>query len=116
MQQKRTYSIAARLTHKEYQTFLKHLEKSGYSGSEYIRACVLHKKIRAVPIGSVEELKQLTKQVLRLGNNLNQIARGIHQNGTYPQLKEMQRIYDEFMKIKHILAEMEANIKCLSSS
>lgn len=55
------------------------VQLSGMSKQEYIRHAVLEQEIN-----NVDGLKELLPEMKRIGNNLNQIAKGLNTFGHYP--------------------------------
>ena len=69
-------------------------EKSGLSISEYCRRAVLNQPMKKLPIiiHDESEILQELRNINKLGNNLNQIARHLNQGGaTQPILEEIKR-------------------------
>jgi len=68
-QRKRKHHISCYLDDKEYVTYRDKRSKTYYSQSEYIRKCVLDKKITVIP-----GVRDLVVDLKRIGNNLNQLT------------------------------------------
>ena len=66
---KRKHHISCYLDDKEYIAFRDNRSKTYYSQSEYIRKCVLDKKITVIP-----GIRDLIVDLKRIGNNLNQLT------------------------------------------
>lgn len=93
-----------RLSEEEHKRLLELVRESGTGTmSGYIRACINEKKI---PNLNVAELKAVNYQLLKLGNNLNQmvyIARieGICDTAELEQL--LKEIHEQVQKINKII-------------
>ncbi len=68
-ERKRKHHISCYLDDKEYMTYRDKMSKTYYSQSEYIRKCVLDKKITVIP-----GVRDLIIDLKRIGNNLNQLT------------------------------------------
>lgn len=72
--------------------------------SDYIRNCALNKKII-----SIDGLKELALEVSRIGNNINQISRGINagtikDTGELKQYKiKYEEVMDEILRISKLV-------------
>ena len=105
--------IGFRLTEDLYQVIATDAANAHLSVSEYCRQLALNRKIRYLPpiihddTAIVHELHDINK----LGNNLNQIARYLNQDGTMtnPLAKELRetlrQINDSCSKLNHALEE-----------
>lgn len=62
-----------RLSETELEQFQRNVEKSKLKQSEYLRKCVLEKDIIVI-----DEVKELMKELKRIGNNLNQLTRAVN--------------------------------------
>jgi hypothetical protein len=73
----RTYNkrIEIRLTETDYETMMSNVKKSGLSQSKYLRKCITR------PVVIIEGLEQAVPQLIRIGGNINQVAR--HLNKTF---------------------------------
>ncbi len=68
-ERKRKHHISCYLDDKEYIAYRDKRSKTYYSQSEYIRKCVLDKKITVIP-----GIRDLIINLKRIGNNLNQLT------------------------------------------
>lgn len=68
-ERKRKHHISCYLDDKEYIAYRDKRSKTYYSQSEYIRKCVLDKKITVIP-----GIRDLIVDLKRIGNNLNQLT------------------------------------------
>jgi len=68
-ERKRKHHISCYLDDKEYMSYRDKRSKTYYSQSEYIRKCVLDKKITVIP-----GIRDLIVDLKRIGNNLNQLT------------------------------------------
>ena len=74
MSRKRERQIKFFVTEKELEMIKQKVEKSKLSQSDYIRKVALKKDIIVI-----EGLKELTTELKRIGNNLNQLTRLAHE-------------------------------------
>jgi hypothetical protein len=74
MARQRTKPITFWLSDSEALLFNKKVESVSSDKSAYIRKCVLDKKITVIP-----GIKDLTIELKRIGNNLNQLTRAVHE-------------------------------------
>lgn len=72
-ERKRKHHISCYLDDKEYIAFRDKRSKTCYSQSEYIRKCVLDKKITVIP-----GVRDLIIDLKRIGNNLNQLTHKVN--------------------------------------
>ena len=72
-QRKRKHHISCYLDDKEYMSYRNKRSKTYYSQSEYIRKCVLDKKITVIP-----GIRDLIVDLKRIGNNLNQLTHKVN--------------------------------------
>jgi len=70
---KRKHHISCYLDDREYMTFRDKKSKTYYNQSEYIRKCVLDKKITVIP-----GIRDLIVDLKRIGNNLNQLTHSVN--------------------------------------
>lgn len=91
--------LNCRITEKEYEKFEKLVEKSKLNKSEFMRKCILNKEIIVI-----EDIKDLTIELRRIGNNLNQLTRAVNA-GEVKEIKELKEIkenlsiiFDEVIK------------------
>ena len=73
MVRKRKHSLGIWLDEKELTQLKNRISKTNFKQSEYIRRCLLDKKITVVP-----GLRELIIEIKRIGNNLNQITRSVN--------------------------------------
>lgn len=64
------------------------------------------------PKFSDEEAKNLLKQLNRIGNNINQIARHLNFGISEIWAVDFEKVKKEFLEIKKILSEREASSAC----
>jgi len=70
---KRKHHISCYLDDKEYIAYRDKRSKTYYNQSEYIRKCVLDKKITVIP-----GIRDLIINLKRIGNNLNQLTHKVN--------------------------------------
>ncbi|CUU51206.1 plasmid mobilization protein [Clostridium beijerinckii] len=71
---------------KEFEQIKKKVEKSKLSQQDYLLKCALNKKIIII-----DDIKELVKELKRIGNNLNQLTRSIH-TGDLPNIREVEKM------------------------
>ena len=69
------YELCLRLSQAEKDMLEKNAAKCGISKSAYLRRLIMGTTVRARPSGEIRELRV---EVHRIGNNINQIARGVN--------------------------------------
>ena len=72
-ERKRKHHISCYLDDKEYMAYRDKRSKTYYNQSEYIRKCVLDKKIIVIP-----GIRDLIIDLKRIGNNLNQLTHRVN--------------------------------------
>ena len=73
MVRKRKHSLGIWLDEKELTQLKNRISKTNFKQSEYIRRCLLDKKITVVP-----GIRELIIELKRIGTNLNQITRSVN--------------------------------------
>ena len=96
----RPKQVMFRMSEKEFEKFMKKVEQSGASQQEYILKAVLEKSIT-----NTDGVKEITPELKRVGNNLNQTARAL--NEIDGALKDSG--FYSYRKIAEVLAEAEQN-------
>lgn len=83
--------ISLHHTETEYEVYKEFARRGGFTLSELIRLMMDNWKVRyRLPIVSeMPQLKEITAQLVGIGNNLNQIARHLHTGGL--QTDELQK-------------------------
>ncbi len=101
MGRKREYSLGIWLSEKELTQLKKQIAKSNLSQSNYIRSCILNKKITVIP-----GIKDLVIEIKRIGNNLNQLTRSVNQGtlkvlgGNLEQIKkDLRKVWVELARV-----------------
>ena len=100
-ERKRKHHISCYLDDKEYMAYRDKRSKTYYNQSEYIRKCVLDKKITVIP-----GIRDLIIDLKRIGNNLNQLTHKVNY-GEVPvlgdNLKEIEGdlsiVWDNLLKV-----------------
>jgi hypothetical protein len=88
---KRKHHISCYLGDKEYIAFRDIRSKTYYSQSEYIRKCVLDKKITVIP-----GVRDLIVDLKRIGNNLNQLTHRVNAGEVTVLGDNLKEIKDDF--------------------
>ncbi len=74
MARKRKYSLGIWLDEKELAQLKNKISKTNFKQSEYIRRSLLEKNITVIP-----GIRDLTMELKRIGNNLNQLTRSVNE-------------------------------------
>ncbi len=111
----RTRHINLRLTETQYEVISEASKQAGLSLSEYIRAQLSKGKVVAKYelVADIPELKKLTAEFGRIGNNLNQIARHLNQGGTHSQemQKAIRQCMAEIFQMKYEVIKMAGDFQ-----
>ena len=92
MSRKRKNFVALWLDEKESIKLKDKVSKTNYNQSEYIRICILNKKITVIP-----GIRDLVIEIKRIGNNLNQLTRSVNR-GTLTVLGDDFKVIKEDLK------------------
>lgn len=117
-QQDKTTRLEIRLKPALYVELKRHAATEGLSPNRFVTGLLSARLSKTVPIFGQYELDELTastSQLLRLGTNLNQIARAINQNPLETDLARVELIHEIRQEInlhtQHVAALIEANLK-----
>lgn len=100
---KRPIQVKIRMTEEEAAAFQQKLLQSGMTAQEYLLRCALEKNINII---DMEQIKELTVELKREGNNLNQIAKNLNEGGmvsadhieeTKEELKKTWQLLRQFL-------------------
>jgi len=106
---KRTHSIRICLTSEEYAQILSSCQ--GTPASVYCRAKVLGGSVPYAKKQIPEINRQILNEFLRVGNNINQIARGINQAVMAEQSPPLAPVWlDQLAELKSLLQETNLSI------
>jgi len=89
-ERKRKHHISCYLDDKEYVAYRDKKSKTYYSQSEYIRKCVLDKKITVIP-----GVRDLIIDLKRIGNNLNQLTHRVNSGEVTVLGDDLKEINDD---------------------
>ena len=78
MNKSRPKQMAFRLSDEELEIVRDKIEESGLTQQEYLLKCALDK-----PVVTLEPLRDLNRQLKKVGNNLNQIAHSLNSDRYY---------------------------------
>jgi hypothetical protein len=92
--------IKVRVSHDEYQEILEKAKKAGRSVSDLIRVSI--QKAKAPTLSNLENERRIIREVARIGNNLNQIARICN------SLKSDVDAFELLVALKGIEAEVQS--------
>ena len=76
------YELCLRLSQTEKDMLEKNATKCGISKSAYLRRLIMGTTVRARPSAEIREIRV---EVHRIGNNINQIARGVNSGQVTPE-------------------------------
>ena len=80
MPERRTVMIAARVTPAEHAAWREKAAAAGVSPSELLRRAMSQTRTWTAPARAIE--RERTRQIARIGNNLNQLVRWAHRHRT----------------------------------
>lgn len=107
----REHIIKCRINDKEYLTYLNNLERANEKGkvksSDFIRQCVLAQPVTEKKAEIIDGLMGCVKELNRMGNNINQIAKWLNE---YRIECKSQERYSEISKAEPYLNEL-SNIR-----
>ena len=100
-ERKRKHHISCYLDDKEYIAYRDKKSKTYYSQSEYIRKCVLDKKITVIP-----GIRDLIVDLKRIGNNLNQLTYRVNAGEVTVLGDNLKEIKDDLKAVWGKLSKM----------
>src|SRR3972149_7724687 len=103
---KRKHHISCYLDDKEYIAYRDNRSKTYYSQSEYIRKCVLDKKITVIP-----GIRDLIVDLKRIGNNLNQLTYRVNTGEVTVLGDNLKEIKDDLTVVWDSLFEVIKKVK-----
>jgi len=105
-ERKRKHHISCYLDDKEYTAFRDKKSKTYYSQSEYIRKCVLDKKITVIP-----GIRDLIIDLKRIGNNLNQLTHRVNSGEVTVLGDNLKEINDDLTAVWCRLSKVIKKVK-----
>ena len=95
------YELCLRLSQAEKDMLDKNSAKCGISKSAYLRRLIMGTPVRSKPSGEIRELRV---EVHRIGNNINQIARGVNSGQVTPEIAQralflLGKVYEMMYRI-----------------
>ena len=110
---KRNHRVTIRFTDVEYEVIAENAENAKLPLAEYTRLQALNKKVtvKYEIVADVSELKKLIAEFGKTGNNLNQIARHLNQDGSQSEeiLKFLWQCMAEIFEMKYEVIKMAGN-------
>lgn len=100
MNRSRPKQIVIRASEKEFDRIKRKVEKSKLTQNEYLLKSVLDKEIIVI-----EGIKDLTIELKRIGNNLNQLTRAVHE-GKVNCSKELSEVNEEMKEVWQLLRQL----------
>jgi hypothetical protein len=105
-ERKRKHHISCYLDDKEYIAYRDKRSKTYYSQSEYIRKCVLDKKITVIP-----GVRDLIIDLKRIGNNLNQLTHRVNAGEVTVLGDNLKEINDDLNAVWDSLSKVIGKVK-----
>jgi len=105
-ERKRKHHISCYLDDKEYTAYRDKRSKTYYNQSEYIRKCVLDKKITVIP-----GIRDLIMELKRIGNNLNQLAYKVNSGEVTVLGDNLGKINDDLSVVWNKLSKIIKKVK-----
>jgi len=105
-ERKRKHHISCYLDDKEYIAYRDKRSKTYYSQSEYIRKCVLDKKITVIP-----GLRDLIVDLKRIGSNLNQLTHRVNSGEVTLLGDNLKEINDDLSIVWDSLSKVIKKVK-----
>jgi len=105
MNRARPKQIVIRASEKEFEKIKANVKRSKLKQNEYMLKCSLNKEIIVV-----DGIRELTIELKRIGNNLNQLTRAVHE-GRADCSKEVQQISEEMGEIWLLLKSLIQKVK-----
>lgn len=104
MNRARPKQIKFRVTEDEFEYIKTQVEKSGLTQNEYITNCLLDKEIYVI-----KGLKEMTLELKRIGNNVNQITRAVHEGkaNCSEEVEEVQKELKEIWQSLRLLIQKQ---------
>jgi len=105
-ERKRKHHISCYLDDKEYIAYRDKRSKTYYNQSEYIRKCVLDKKITVIP-----GIRDLIINLKRIGNNLNQLTHKVNLGEVTVLWDNLKEIEDDLSIVWGSLSKVIGKVK-----
>jgi len=105
-ERKRKHHISCYLDDKEYTAYRDKRSKTYYNQSEYIRKCVLDKKITVIP-----GIRDLIIDLKRIGNNLNQLTHKVNSGDVTVLGDNLKEIEDDLSTFWSGLSKVLRKVK-----
>lgn len=100
MNRSRPKQILIRASETEFEQIKKKIDQSDLSQNEYLLKTVLDKDIVVI-----EGIKELTVELKRIGNNLNQLTKSVHE-GKVNCSYELEQINKDMKEVWHYLRKV----------
>lgn len=94
MGRKRNNSIGIWLSDRELESLKAKISKTPLSQSAFIRKCLLDRQMTVIP-----GIRDLTIEIKRIGNNLNQIARAVNEGSLKIISNDLKYIKDDLKTV-----------------
>jgi len=105
-ERKRKHHISCYLDDKEYIAYRDKRSKTYYNQSEYIRKCVLDKKITVIP-----GIRDLIIDLKRIGNNLNQLTHKVNYGEVTVLGDNLEEINDDLSVVWSSLSKVIGKVR-----
>jgi len=100
MNRTRPKQIVIRASEKEYEKIKSKVAKSQLTQNEYLLKSALDKEIVVI-----EGIRELTIELKRVGNNLNQLTKAVHE-GKVNCSRELKEINEELKEVWQLLRQL----------
>lgn len=100
MNRSRPKQIVIRANEKEFEQIKKKVTKSKLTQNEYLLRSALNKEITVI-----DGIRDLTIDLKRIGNNLNQLTRAVHEGKAHCS-KELSEINEEMKDVWQLLRQL----------
>ena len=104
---KHNHRIYLRLTDTEYEIVAANAKSANLSLAEYARKQIMNKRVivKYELVADLPELKKLIGEFGKIGNNLNQIAKKLNENGYVDYKKELPNTMKEVREVWQLLKQ-----------
>lgn len=103
---KRSKQLKIYLSDEEYQVFIKQVEKSKLSQTDFFVRCITKKKIIVV-----DGLKETLTELKKIGVNINQISKNLNSGIFQGADKELKAVKEEFAKVNDTMLALLKGVK-----
>jgi len=103
MNKTRPKQILIRVSESEFKAIKLKVSESKIKQNEYLLRCLLDKNIIVI-----DGLREITVELKRIGNNVNQITKSVHQGNNNPDLSEVnEELKDIWQSLRQLIRRPE---------